>query len=83
MCKANPQFIVKTIRITNDSFNFRWRDYDLEGRLEKFTECLKLVRFPLMQPEEFAEFVVPSGVLSKDDVIEVLIYFLGKGYNNQ
>jgi hypothetical protein len=52
---------------------------DETTRREKFQALLKFVRFPLMTLEEFAEFVVPSGVLSKNDMLEIFVYFAGKG----
>jgi hypothetical protein len=32
-----------------------------------------------MNQKEFAEFVVPSGVLSKDEMLEIFVHFSGKG----
>jgi hypothetical protein len=48
----------------------------VEGRLEKFKELLKLIRFPLMRAREFAEIVVPTAVLSDKDGLEILVYIL-------
>jgi hypothetical protein len=56
-----------------------WRDFDVEERQEKFSELLNLVRFPIMTLEEFGGFVVPTGVLNKDEMLEIFIYFSGKG----
>ncbi len=65
--------------INNNPLNFSWRDVNVEERSEKFQELLKLVRFPIMNQKEFAEFVVPSGVLSKDEMLEIFVHFSGKG----
>ena len=38
-------------------------------------DLLRHVVFPLMQPREFSDVVLPKGILTKDEVIDVFKYF--------
>ncbi len=71
----NNQVIYELKNVLN---NFRWRDFDVEERCEKFTELLKFVRFHVMSQEDFAKFVVLSGVLNKDEMLEIFMFFSGQ-----
>lgn len=43
-------------------------------------ELLEMIRFPIIGMQDFAAEVVPTGVLAKDEVIEMFLYFAKPEY---
>ena len=54
------------------------RDVNPEQCKEVLGNALYLVRFPVMSLEEFADGAAQSGILSKQEIIDVFLFFGGK-----
>ena len=64
--------------------NFRWSEAECvrqelentkENKRKVLGEALNLVRFPLMNIEEFAQGPAQSGILTDREVVDLFLYF--------
>lgn len=45
-------------------------------------ELLKMIRFPVMGMQDFANEVSPTGIFSKDELLAMFFYFANPEYEN-
>ena len=54
------------------------RDTSPQQCREVLGDALYLIRFPVMTPSDFADDACQSGLLSKEEIIDILLYFTAK-----
>ena len=70
--------------VINSHISFRWSESECnrqeleptkEHRRKVLGDALNLIRFPLMNIEEFAQGPAQSGILTDREVVELFLYF--------
>ena len=75
LCAKETVVFAAALRWAEAECNRQGRDIDPQQRREVIGGALYLLRVPTMTEKEFAEIAVESGLLSKEEIIDIFLFF--------